>query len=110
MTELTTHKASDRRVYDGAPCSDMDREWSHTDGLEKRLLAADPTAAVTYFPMEGKYLAFTNTNILENPHLEGPPRILTGVFHVEKQEALIEAIRVLEAPGYQPGVGNSTAP
>lgn len=30
-------------------------------------------ASCTYFPCEGKYLIFMNSNILENPDLEGPP-------------------------------------
>lgn len=64
--------------------------------LEKRMLKADPTASCTYFPMEGKYLVFTNSNILQNPDLVGPPIELTGNMHVCKQEALIEAIKILE--------------
>ena len=94
--ELTTYRATDRRVYNGAPCSDMSREWAHTDALEKRMKQADPTASCTYFPMEGKFLVFINSNLLENPGLVGPPRELTGNFHADKQEALIEAIFVLE--------------
>lgn len=47
--------------------------------------------------LPGKYLVFTNTNILENPDLKGPPQQLTGRFHVELQEALIEAIQILES-------------
>jgi hypothetical protein len=43
-------------------------------------------------------MVFTNANILENPDLEGPPRELTGCFHVDIQLALIEAIEVLEVP------------
>ena len=97
MTELTTYRARDRRVYDGAPCSDMSREWKHTDYLEARMKRADPTAGCCYFPVKGKYLVFTNSNILENPDLVGPPQILTNNFHLDKQEALIEAIEILEA-------------
>lgn len=93
---LSAYRATDRRVYNGAPCSDMAREWAHTDALEKRMKDADPTAHCTYFPWEGKFLVFINSNILENPGLEGPPRELTGNFHEDKQDALIEAIRVLE--------------
>ena len=57
MKELTTYMASDRRVYNGAPCSDMQREWDHTKYLETRMKQADPTARCTYFPMEGKYFS-----------------------------------------------------
>lgn len=96
MSELTTYRATDRRVYNGCPCTDMAREWNHTDNLGKMLKQLDPTASCTYFPMEGKFLVFTNSNMLENPDLVGPPRELTGVFHCDKQEALIEAINRLK--------------
>jgi hypothetical protein len=94
--ELNTYRAIDRRVYNGAPCSDMSREWAHTLALEKRMKAADHTASCTYFPLQGQYLVFVNSNILENPDLKGPPRELTGNFHNNKQDALIEAILLLE--------------
>lgn len=84
---LQPYRARDRRVYNGAPCSDMMREWKHSDYLEERMKKADPTASCTYFPAEGKYLVFVNSNILENPDLEGPPRVLTGNFYANKQEA-----------------------
>jgi len=96
MNDLTTYRASDRRVYNGALCSDMRREQDHTEYLLKRMKEADPTVRCTYFPMEGKFLVFTNSNMLENPDLKGPPVKLTGNFHSSKQEALIEAITVLE--------------
>jgi len=99
---LIPYRASDRRVYNGAPCSDMSREWAHTDALENRMQEADPTASCTYFPMEGKYLVFTNTGILKNPNLKGPPKILTNNFHESKQEALIEAVHVLEGTLHKP--------
>lgn len=94
---LEPYRASDRRVYNGAPCSDMSREWKRTEDLFARMREADPTSSCTYFPMERKYLVFTNSNLLENPDLEGPPRELTGKMHHNKQDALIEAIKVLEA-------------
>lgn len=100
--DLTTYRARDRRVYYGAPCSDMEREWDHTYALERRMKIADRTARCTYFPTEGKHMVFTNSNCLENHDLKGPPVELTGKFHTEKQEALIEAIRILEnSHGYR---------
>jgi hypothetical protein len=33
---LTPYHASDRRVYNGAPCSDMERERKRTAYLDKR--------------------------------------------------------------------------
>lgn len=96
---LTTYRARDRRVYNGALCSDMRREHDRTRYLENLLREADPTARCTYFPMEGKFMVFTNSNILENPHLVGPPRELTDVMHTDKQVALIEAIEHLNQKG-----------
>jgi len=85
MESLTTYRARDRRVYNGAFCSDMQREVNHTKYLEDRMKKADPSSSCTYFPMQGKYLVFTNTI-----------KILTNNFHESKQEALIEAIIILE--------------
>jgi hypothetical protein len=98
--ELEVYHATDRRVYDGAPCSDMSREFKRTADLDARMKAADPSARCTYFPAEGKFLVATNCDML-NPGHVGAPRILTGNFHEDKQAALIEAILVLEA---KPGV------
>jgi len=78
------YRASDRRVYNGCPCSDIAREWAHTDALEKRMKAVDPTARCTYFPAEAEYLVFLGFHPLTNN------------FHANKQEALIEAILILE--------------
>jgi hypothetical protein len=91
MTELTTYHATDRRVYNGAFCSDMQREADHVRMLEARLKAADSTASVTYFPVEGKYLAF------HYPKPGRGPREVSGIFRVNRQLALIEAIEILEA-------------
>lgn len=93
---MKTYKAQDRRVYDGCPCEDMNREMSHTESLEKRMKKADPTASITYFPMEGKYLVFINCYPIEDCYSHGVPKTLTGNFHEDKQEALIEAITILE--------------
>ena len=90
MVELETYYATDRRVYNGAPCSDMQREWNRTDALDKRMKEADPTAGCTYFPVEDKYMVF------HYPDPERAPQAITG-FHACKQTALIEAIKILEA-------------
>ena len=81
---LDTYYARDRRVYNGALCSDLQREVDHASALERRMKKAEPEASCVYFPAEGKYLTFVR-------HKE-----LTGNFHEEKQVALIEAIEVLE--------------
>ena len=100
MIELTNYQATDRRVYNGCPSSDMSKQWKHTDDLTKRMQKADPTAGCTYFPVEGKYLVFTNSkgslSWEEYTELEGPPKELTGKMHYDKQDALIEAIKILE--------------
>ena len=87
MENLTTYRASDRRVYNGSSCSDMQREQTHTKDLLARMNQAEPAARCTYFPMEGQYLVFVNL------------KQLTGKFHDDKQLALIEAITVLESKG-----------
>lgn len=84
IVPLTPYRASDRRVYDGAPCSDMQREIDRTRDLRARMEAASSNARCVYSPMEGKYLIFLGYHEL------------TGCFHDNIQEALIEAIGVLE--------------
>jgi hypothetical protein len=81
---LTTYRATDRRVYNGAYCSDMEREKRHTESLMTRLKRTSPSAACTYFPVEGKYMVFNNV------------KQVTGNFHESKQLAIIEAIETLE--------------
>jgi len=93
---MNKYIATDRMHYNGAPCSDLQRELNTSKELEHRMKLADPTSSCIYFPMEGKYLVFTNSNILENPDLKGLPEILTGNFHQYKQDALIEAIQILD--------------
>ena len=54
--ELSTYQATDRRVYNGALCSGMLGERSHTIKLMEELHKLEPRAVSTYFPMEDKYL------------------------------------------------------
>ena len=90
------YHAKDRRLYNGAPCSDLQKEWDNTTALEKQMKQLDSTTSCTYFPLEAKYLVFTNSNLLENLNLTGPPKELTGNMHTSKQRALIEAIHKLK--------------
>lgn len=92
MKEPTTYEATDRRVYWGARCSDMERERRHTEKLRRRMKAADPTASCTWFPAEDQWLAFTTRRT------GGPSLPLTGNFHDSQQLAMVEAILVLENP------------
>lgn len=96
--------ATDRRCYNGCGCSDLEKERNNTKYLEERMKKAESLSGCTYFPMEGKYLVFTNCS--KDPkvmmELVGPPQVLTGNFHENKQDALIEAITILEVgKGYQ---------
>ena len=50
--------ATDRRCYNGAPCSDLQREWDTIDKLTD--LVKKNGGHITYFPVEGK---FTGHNI-----------------------------------------------
>ncbi len=92
MTSLTTYRATDRRVYQGALCSDMERQVQHTENLLKRLRQTSPTATCTYFPVEGKFMVF------HKPDPERTWREVTSNFHECKQSAIIEAIQTLEPP------------
>lgn len=83
---LEPYYAYDRRCYDGAPCSDLQREWDQTEALEKRMKKANPLAFVTYFPVEGKWEAATSEKY----------QSITGRAFYCKQMALIDAIEFLE--------------
>jgi hypothetical protein len=94
---LEPYYASDRRCYNGAFCSDLQREADRIAALEKRMKASDPSASCTYFPAGGKYLVFVNKKIQSGPYKGfDTPKQLTGNFYHCKQSALIEAIQVLE--------------
>jgi len=96
---LEPYHARDRRVYNGALCTDMQKEADRIKYLEERLKKADHTARVTFFPAPGPdygYLVSTNANLLD-PNHKGVPKDVTGNFHWDKQDALIEAIEVLES-------------
>jgi len=52
------YKATDRRVYNGALCSDMKKEQDSLSKLERK--AAKLGARATYFPMEGKWSVWSD--------------------------------------------------
>jgi len=87
--ELTPYYARDRRVYNGASCSGMNREQEHLAALSRRMRKADPTAHCTDFYQDGWIVWIT-------PDPNRAPRELTGNGHWDKQSAIIEAIKVLE--------------
>ena len=81
---METYIATDRRVYEGVLCLDMEKEKEHEEYLEDQMKKFDPSAMCTYFPAPGEgYLVFVNG------------RVLTDNFHDCKQDALVEAITVL---------------
>ena len=86
MNPLTTYRATDRRCYNGALCSDLKKELDCTKFLVACMKELEPTAKAMYFPVEKAYLVFTHT-----------VNILTDNFWWNKQEALVEAINVLES-------------
>lgn len=84
--DLQVYYARDRRVYDGALSTDMQKEADHTRSLFERLKKTAPETTCVYFPGEERWMTFLNY------------RPITGNFHNHKQEALIEAIKLLEKP------------
>ena len=49
------HYARDRRCYNGAPCTDLKREWDSRDNIRAQLQAVEPEFRTVYFPVEGKH-------------------------------------------------------
>lgn len=84
MNKLTTYRAIDRRLYNGTPCPDLQRELDHTSRLEDMMHELDNSTRCAFFPSEGKHLIFWRGY-----------QLLTGNLHLDKQEALIEAIKAL---------------
>ena len=84
---LEPYQASDRRVYNGANCNDMQNQENRTKFIHKKLLELLPSAFVTYFPVEGKY----DVCDVDNAHQSIIPDLVYG-----KQEAMLEAIEILK--------------
>jgi hypothetical protein len=80
---MKPYYATDRRVYDGVLCSDMRREFEHSLKLAMKLRSLG--GICTDFPVEQAYMVFVDC------------KPLTDCFHSRKQEALIEAILLLES-------------
>ena len=80
---IEPYYATDMRVYDGCPSSDLQRQYDNTDRLYKLMQKIEPLATCCYFPVEGKYMTFRDH------------KPITDVFHSCKQQTLIEAIQVL---------------
>jgi len=69
----THYTATDRRVYNGAPCSDMQREHDSLASLVAE--AAKRGARATYFPVEGWSVWVNNREV--------------GKLHATKGDALV---------------------
>jgi len=55
ITRPTLHYATDRRCYNGAPCSDLKREWDSRDNIRKQIQAVEPEFHTTYFPAQAMH-------------------------------------------------------
>lgn len=81
--ELSHHRATDRRMYNGCPSSDLKKELKSIKQLKKVLSEIHPNACVTYFPVEGKYMGFVNhVQVTKFMELEGDAYIAT-IKHIE---------------------------
>jgi len=58
IKEPILHYATDRRCYNGALCSDLQRELDSQNNILKAIEKEYPEFSCTYFPGDGKYLAF----------------------------------------------------
>ena len=83
MNEPYLHYATDRRCYNGAMHSDLEREASTRQDLFSEIRGQHPDYFCTYFPAEGKYMSFIKY------------KELTGNFFEDKGQCLLEAWRTL---------------
>jgi ubiquinone/menaquinone biosynthesis C-methylase UbiE len=83
MNEPELHYATDRRCYNGAFSSDMERQFKSQDDIVKQIQIEYPEFSVVYFPLEDKYLSFVQYDMVTNN------------FHDDKGQCLLEAWRVL---------------
>lgn len=79
MERPTLHRATDRRCYNEAMCSNLQREVDSEKEILRQLKKVEPEFSCTYFPMEKKYLTFIKY------------RTLTDNFHSSLGEAILEA-------------------
>ena len=88
MKEPELHYAYDRRCYNGAMCSDLQKEHVSKDNILKQIKKARPDYRCTYFPVEDKYLSFIYKT-------EYVPIQLTGNMFEDKGQCLLEAWIIL---------------
>jgi hypothetical protein len=69
----------DMRVYSGCLSDDLTERFKKLGVLEARLMKKFPDSHVTFYPVEGKWVA----------HIWGTP--LSGM-HVEKEDTIMEAL------------------
>ena len=83
LIEPKLHYAKDRRCYDGAMCSDLQRELDSKEVIFNEIKESYPDYHCTYFPAEGKFLSFLKCKILTNNMFE------------DRGKCLLEAWRIL---------------
>lgn len=88
MKRPEIHYATDRRVYNGALCSDLQREAESKDNIRKKILEKYPKFRTCHFPQGGGWLA----------HLCYDD--VSGNFHHDLGDCLLEAWDIL--------IGNTT--
>lgn len=71
----TWHIATARRVYNGAPCSDMQKELDSVAALQSKAVRFN--AYTIYFPMENKWSVWIGNKQVSK-------------FHTEEGDALVE--------------------
>ena len=81
--EPVLHYATDRRCYNGACCSDLQREIDSRENIFKTIKSAHPDYQCVYFPMEGKYLSFMKYREF-------------GEMYTDRGECLLAAWKYLE--------------
>lgn len=97
--EPELHYATDRRCYNGAMCSDLQKEIDSRNSILKEIQNSRPDYRCTYFPMEGKFMSFvdkeTTIRSRTGDYVAQVPCELTGNFFEDKGQCLLEAWRIL---------------
>lgn len=99
LREPVIHYATDRRCYNGAYCSDLQRELDSLKAVEAAIRRVEPSYRCCYFPGEGKYLSFVST---EGRFGFPVPREF-GDMYVDKGQCLLAAWRELVAGASREG-------
>ena len=88
---LEPHYATDKRVYNGAPSSDLYHQWKHEAALMAELKKLEPNAVRTYFPADCYHLISIRHETATRLWFEDISQ------HRDKQRAIITAIETIRA-------------